>query len=139
MEEDEIIPEVKPEIQHIERLKDLTILLVEDEFISESYFTVLLQNKCKSLLTAHSGIEAIEMVKKNKNIDVVLMDIKMPELDGYSATKKIRNFNGKVKIIAQTAFAQSGEREKAIETGCDDYLAKPINKDQLVNAILRLF
>ena len=63
------------------------------------------------------------------------MDIRMPEMDGYEATRQIREFNKDVIIIAQTAYALSGDRKKAIEAGCDDYIPKPINKDELIDMI----
>jgi CheY-like chemotaxis protein len=67
------------------------------------------------------------------------MDIKMPEMDGYEATKQIREFNKNVIIIAQTAYAQSGDRDKAIEAGCNDYISKPIRKNDLLALIKKHF
>jgi CheY-like chemotaxis protein len=67
------------------------------------------------------------------------MDIKMPDLDGYNATKQIRQFNKKVVIIAQTAFGTEGDREMAIAAGCDDYISKPIDKSLLIELILKHF
>ena len=63
----------------------------------------------------------------------------MRELDGYAATRKIREFNKNVKIIAQTAYALSGDREKALKAGCDEYIAKPVHKNQLFDLILKFF
>ena len=67
------------------------------------------------------------------------MDIKMPGLDGYEATRKIRQFNKDVIIFAQTAFALTGDREKAIEAGCNDYIAKPIQKEKLLELLKKYF
>jgi CheY-like chemotaxis protein len=67
------------------------------------------------------------------------MDIRMPEMDGYEATRQIRRFNKDVIIIAQTAYGLSGDREKAIESGCNDYLSKPIAKDELLGLIEKHF
>jgi CheY-like chemotaxis protein len=67
------------------------------------------------------------------------MDIKMPVLNGYDATRQIRTFNKDVVIIAQTAYGLDGEREKAKEAGCTDYILKPINKDQLIQVITKYF
>ena len=67
------------------------------------------------------------------------MDIKMPEMDGYEATRKIRQFNTEVIIIAQTAFALTGDREKAFAAGCNDYISKPIRKDKLKELIQQYF
>jgi CheY-like chemotaxis protein len=68
-----------------------------------------------------------------------MMDIKMPEMDGYEATRQIRQFDKEVIIIAQTAFALMGDSEKAIEAGCNDYISKPINRDELMTIIEKYF
>jgi len=73
------------------------------------------------------------------DIDLVLMDIQMSKLGGYEATKQIRNFNKELIIIAQTAYCLSGDREKALEAGCNDYIAKPINKNELQALIQKYF
>jgi CheY-like chemotaxis protein len=67
------------------------------------------------------------------------MDIQMPELNGYEATRRIREFNKEVVIIAQTAYAISGDREKAIDAGCNDYISKPINKTKLQTLLQKYF
>jgi len=84
----------------------------------------------KLVIKANTGNEAVEICKKNLDIDLILMDIQMPVMNGYEATRQIRQFNKYVVIIAQTAFGLSGDREKAIEAGCNDYISKPINKDE---------
>jgi len=127
------------ENQNLKRLKNLTILVAEDEEFAKIYFQEILKNDCKSLIFVESGTECVEQVKNNPEIDLVLMDIKMREMDGYQATKKIREFNSKVKIIAQTAFALTGDREKALDAGCDEYIAKPVHKNQLYDLILKFF
>ena len=80
-------------------------------------------------------MEAIEACKKNPDIDLILMDIRMPVMNGHEATRIIREFNKEVIIIAQTAFALAGDREIAIEAGCNDYLTKPIDKAELLAII----
>ena len=77
--------------------------------------------------------------RTNPDLDLILMDIQMPELNGYEVTRQIRQFNKDVVIIAQTAFGLSGDREKAIEAGCNDYIAKPINKAELLSLIQKYF
>ncbi len=77
------------------------------------------------------------MCRNNPDTDVVLMDIKMPVMDGYEATKQIRKFNKDVIIIAQTAHALTGERKDAIEAGCNDYILKPIIKGEIITMIKR--
>ncbi len=115
--------------------RNLTILVAEDDEIGKKYLKVLFENKCKKLILAENGVEAVERFAENKDIDLILMDIKMPLMDGYIATKKIREFNRDVIVIAQTAFAMSGDEEKAIQAGCDAYITKPINKDLLFQII----
>jgi len=79
------------------------------------------------------------MCRSNPDLDLILMDIKMPLIDGYEATRQIRKFNKEVVIIAQTAYALQGDLEKAIESGCDDYITKPIKKKHLIDMIKRHF
>jgi len=74
-------------------------------------------------------------VKNNSDVDLVLMDVKMPVMDGYEATKAIRKFNKDVVIIAQTAYALSGDKEKTKNVGCNDYISKPINENKLFEII----
>lgn len=106
-------------------------LIVEDEEVSDNLLTIILSEYCDTILHAKNGKDAIKISKENSDIDLIFMDIKLPELCGYKATKEIRKFNKNVKIIAQTAYALSGDREKAINSGCDDYIAKPIMADQI--------
>ena len=87
---------------------------------------------------APTGKKALEIAKKNTDIDFILMDIRMPIMNGYDATRKIREFNKEVLIIAQTAFAMEGDREKALEAGCNDYITKPIQLDKF-RVILKKF
>jgi hypothetical protein len=79
----------------------------------------------------NTGLKALEATKKYADIDIVLMDIRMPVMGGLEAVRKIREFNKKIVIIAQTAFALEGDRKKAIEAGCNDYISKPISKKEL--------
>ena len=104
---------------------DKLILIVEDEHINYRYLQEILKKTQAQIIRAENGLEAIEIARK-KSIDLVLMDIKLPVMDGYEATRKIREFNKEVPIIAQTAYVMSGEEEKTREAGCDDYLTKPL-------------
>ena len=79
------------------------------------------------------------MCSQHPDLDLIFMDIQMPDLNGYEATRQIRAFNNKVVIIAQTAYGLSDDREKAIDAGCNDYIAKPIHKDVLVALIRKYF
>lgn len=107
------------------------ILIVDDDLPSQLMLEIMLEVYCKSPLIATNGMDAVRICKENPDIDFVLMDIKMPVLDGYEATKKIREFNKDIIIIAQTSYAFPGDREKAITAGCNDYLSKPYNQRDL--------
>ncbi|MDA3891604.1 MAG: transporter substrate-binding domain-containing protein [Salinivirgaceae bacterium] len=113
-------------------IRNIKVLIVEDDEISDLLILNLLKKISHEVLHAETGIEAIETCRNNPDLDLVLMDIKMPVMNGYEATRQIRQFNNDVVIIAQTAFGLSGDRDKAIAAGCNDYIAKPINKDKLL-------
>lgn len=119
--------------------KDLKILIAEDDVTSETMLEIMIEDYCKVPLVARNGLEAVQLCKENPDIDFVLMDMKMPELNGYEATKLIREFNKDVIIFAQTAFALLGDREKAIEAGCNDYISKPISQSKLTALIHKYF
>lgn len=120
-------------------LSTLKILIAEDDEISRSLITINLNKVSSEIYLAQNGIEAIEICRSNPSIDLILMDIRMPEMGGYEATRAIRQFNKEVVIIAQTAFGLSGDKEKAIEAGCNDYISKPINKKDLLTIIHNYF
>jgi signal transduction histidine kinase len=119
--------------------KDLVIFIVEDDKHSELYLTRLLSPFSKKIFNAETGTEAIEICRSNPDIDLVLMDIELPEMDGYEACRQIRQFNKNVIIIAQTAFGLAGDREKALDAGCDDYISKPIHSKLLIGLIDKYF
>ena len=114
------------------------ILIVEDDSASEIYLTVLIKNLSNKIYYARSGKEAIELTGNNPDIDLILMDIRLPDINGHEASRRIRDFNKDVKIIAQTAFGLEGDREKALKSGCDDYISKPIKKANLLFLIQKL-
>ncbi len=115
------------------------ILVAEDEETNFLYLNELIEDKCARILRAHNGHEAVEVFNQNPDIDIILMDIKMPVMDGISATKKIKSQNKRhVPIIALTAYAMSGDREMCLNAGCDAYLSKPIMQDELYDQIARL-
>ena len=113
----------------------LKILIAEDVEAADTYLSIVVKNIGKEILHAKTGTETIVLCRENQDIDLVLMDIKMPVMSGYKATRKIREFNKDVVIIAQTAYALAGDREKALDAGCDDYISKPIKKDKLMEII----
>ena len=123
-----------------ELLKNLTVLVAEDDSIGKLYISELLNGSCKDLIFASDGPEALQLFKNNREkIDIVLMDIKMPGMNGYQTTQKMKEINRHVFIIAQTAYALLGDREKAFASGCDYYLAKPYSKTQLLEAVKRYY
>ena len=125
------------QVQDIPYLKgEMTILVVEDEEVNWLYINEILKKSAK-ILNAVTGAQAIEFVKSHPEIEIVLMDIKLPDINGLELTKIIKQINSKIIIIAQTAFALSGDREKALEAGCSDYITKPLKKDDLLKLISR--
>ena len=119
-------------------INKLKILIIEDDETSEMLLSIAVQKLGSEIISVKTGTEAVVACLNNPDIDVVLMDIQMPGMNGYEATSKIREFNKDVIIIAQTAFALEGDREKAIASGCNDYLAKPIKKNELLKKIEKL-
>ena len=118
-----------------ENKKKVTYLIVEDDEISAKFLSKLLDSSDNKLLFAKTGIEAINICQKNPDIKIIFMDIWMPDMDGFTVAKNIREFNKDVVIIAQTANIKSGGKEQAIEAGCNDYLEKPINAAKLFEII----
>ena len=137
-EKNEIESAVSAEHKEV-KLKRLKTLIVEDDEISYSLLSRMLQKISKEVLHVITGVQAVEACQKNPDLDLVLMDIRMPVMNGLEATQQIRQFNKDVIIIAQTAYAFAGDSEKAIEAGCDDYISKPINKNLLIGLILKHF
>src|ERR1035437_4870819 len=114
-------------------------MIVEDDERSYSLLTKTLQKISYEVLHAKTGVQAVKVCHNNPDLDLVLMDIKMPDMDGHEATRQIRQFNTDVIIIAQTAYGFSDDRKKAIEAGCNDYISKPINMTLLIGLILKHF
>ncbi|MDF1516629.1 MAG: response regulator [Lutibacter sp.] len=119
--------------------KDLKILIVEDDDTSEKMLELMIEDYCKNPLIATNGLDAVQLCKDHPDIDFVLMDIKLPELNGYEATKQIREFNKDLLIFAQTAYALPGDREKSIAAGCNDYISKPYSQSELTGLIDKHF
>jgi CheY-like chemotaxis protein len=97
----------------------------------------LFQRTGADLYHASDGLEAVNQFRKIKNIDLVIMDIQLPEMDGYEATRVIRSMNSDIPVIAQTAFAMSDDREKMKLAGFDDYVSKPIDINNLLAIVHR--
>jgi CheY-like chemotaxis protein len=113
---------------------DKTILIAEDEESNYRFLHEALKSTGATILRAINGEEVIEHVKKS-TVDLILMDIKMPKMNGYEASLLIKEINPAIPIIAQTAYAMNSDREEVLQTGCDNYIAKPINTDELLRMI----
>lgn len=115
--------------------KQKKILIVEDDDPSFTYLEEVLLDKEMKVIRAMNGFEAIEMCNKNPDLDVVLMDIQLPELDGYEATKQIKVFRESLPIIAQTANAMSDDKGKCLDAGCVEVVTKPVQMDELLSVL----
>ena len=120
-----------------QEINDLTLLVVEDDEASFFLIKEMMQDTAVKIIRAENGKEAVEITENNSLIDLVLMDIKMPVLDGYQATKLIKKQFPNLPIIAQTAFASKKDKQKALARGCDDYIVKPIREDELIAILLK--
>lgn len=118
--------------------KKLNILVAEDDETSLQFLSVILKSISNKILKAANGAEAVEICKQHPDIDIILLDIQMPVMNGYEATRQIRQFNPDVVIIAQTAFALPDDEKKVKEAGCNGYISKPIKTDKLLSIIKEL-
>jgi PAS domain S-box-containing protein len=118
-----------------EKLIKCVILIVEDDYVSYKYLKNILKNSGCYLLLAENGEKAVEMVKNTPNISLVLMDIRMPVMGGFEATRLIKLIRPDLPIIAQTAYAFNEEKNLILSCGCDDYLSKPIDVNKLKKII----
>lgn len=131
----------KKEIKEEENKLDLShikILIVEDEEINLFLLESILEEYNPQIIKAENGLEAVIKFHENQDLDIILMDIKMPMLDGFEATKKIRETNSSVPIIALTAYSYNEEIEKIKSCGFNSYIPKPYNKSELLSAIQEL-
>jgi len=122
------------------KYKQKTVLLVEDQKYNLLVLKMMLEKLGITVIPAKNGQEAVNICSENKNIDLVLMDLKMPVMDGYKAMIEIKKTNPDMKIIAETAYALSEDRRKILDAGFDDYLPKPIKPeklDELLNLYLK--
>ncbi len=126
------------EIKKIQ-VNKLKIVIAEDDEPSCQLLSIQVRDFAKEIIIAKSGVKAVDICRNNPDIDLVLMDILLPELNGFEATRQIRQFNSEVIIIAQTAYALAGDREKSLAAGCHDYIDKPIQQDLLLKLINKYF
>jgi len=113
------------------------LLIAEDDDINYMYLTEVFKPYNLKISRTVTGTETIQFMDERMDINLVLMDIQMPQLDGLSATKKIREKNSSVPIIAQTAYAFAGDRIKSMEAGCNDYISKPTKPAELVSLVYK--
>ncbi len=113
---------------------NITILIAEDEDLNYKVLDTCLTRTKAHIIRAKDGASAVEICK-NQKVDIVLMDIQMPIMDGYEATQEIKRMNIRTPVIAQTSFAMVGEKERCLQAGCDDFITKPLNIDSLLSKI----
>ncbi|MDB5199531.1 MAG: response regulator, partial [Chitinophagaceae bacterium] len=135
----DLLPEKRKMIEDLRSKKDVltnkNVLVVDDDVRNLFALTTAFERFNINTITAESGKEAMNILNENNEVDIVLMDIMMPEMDGYETTQKIRreHKNSTLPIIAVTAKAMKGDREKCIEAGASDYITKPLKIDQLMS------
>ncbi|MDY0200686.1 MAG: PAS domain S-box protein [Tenuifilaceae bacterium] len=115
--------------------KGINMLIAEDDTVNFQYIKEILSGYDVNIIWVKNGADAVNEVKVNPDIDIVLMDIKMPVMDGYEATAEIKKYRANLPVIAQTAYAFAADREKALNAGCNNYVSKPIDRKQLLALI----
>lgn len=115
------------------------ILIAEDEDSNFHLLEIMLRKTKVKIIRAYNGKEAIDFIRGGKDVDLILMDMRMPLMDGYEATTYIKRLNPDIPIVAQTAYALSGDREVSMNSGCDDYVSKPIKMEELFGIVTKFF
>jgi PAS domain S-box-containing protein len=130
------LPQESLEAENTEKynFSNKTILIVEDDVYNADYLSEILNGTGFEITRVSTGKEAIE-ISKSQKLDIILMDIRLPDMDGYTAINIIRKYKPDLKIIAQTAYASLDDKEKAINAGCNDYISKPIGRKALLSMI----
>ncbi len=125
------------DIQSADSLAGKKVLVVDDDVRNIFALTALLERHKMAVFSAENGRAAIDALGKNPDVDIVLMDIMMPEMDGFETMRQIRQMKQfeSLPMIALTAKAMKGDREKCIEAGASDYLSKPVDTDQLLSLL----
>ncbi|MDP3461829.1 MAG: response regulator [Bacteroidales bacterium] len=117
--------------------KDKTFLIVEDVPSNFQLLAAYLSRTGANVIHFDRGMPAFEWIKAGKPIDMILMDLRLPDMNGIAVTRMIRNINSRIPVIAQTAFAMQGDRERCLDAGCNDYIAKPIRKSDFLELVTR--
>ncbi len=121
----------QPKYQNNLKLATKKILIAEDDSSNYMFLESLLRSTEAELIWARNGQQAVDIHAERDDIDLILMDIRLPEMNGLQATKKIRSTNKDIPIIALTAFAFADDREKSMEAGCTEYISKPVKIEEL--------
>ncbi|MBN2615171.1 MAG: response regulator [Bacteroidales bacterium] len=129
VEVEEIVPEEGDKLK---------ILIVEDQMSNQEYYKAILKDSPYKLIHAMNGLEGVEAFKRNRDVSLILMDIKMPVMDGFEALKEIRKIDKKVTVFALTAHAMSTDKQVCLNAGFNDYFSKPLNKEVLLKEIARI-
>jgi CheY-like chemotaxis protein len=116
-------------------LRGKKILIVEDDLSSRLYLNKILEKTGAVIINAGDGQQAFELAASDPEIGIVLMDIQLPVMDGYTSSKKIKDIRKDIRIIAQTAYSLSGDMENILASGFDDYIIKPIYSGQLIEKL----
>lgn len=126
-----------PQPKDMSVLNGKKILIAEDDFVNQHFLTKLFSEFKPELIFAKNGVEAVGIYKNTSDIAVVLMDLRMPIMDGFEAAEKIFEIDPDAIIIAQTAYAMAGDREKCLKSGFTDYVSKPMKKEQVLAALAK--
>lgn len=118
--------------------EEKTFLIVEDDEVSLEFLIELLEPYKVKLLYVENGVEAVKICEKDSSVDLILMDVQLPVMNGRDAMKKIKTMRPELPVIAQTAFAMSGDKERYLDDGFDGYISKPINVPELLKLIENL-
>ncbi len=121
-------------------MKNSEILIIDDDSKNIFALSAVLKAKKFKCISAQSAAEGFQLLAENRNIGVVLLDMMMPEMDGYEALRKMKNEDSfkNIPVVAITAQAMAGDREKCLEAGADAYISKPVNVDELLNVLNRV-
>ena len=111
------------------------ILVVEDEVYNFTLLKYIFEKEGQEIIWARNGEEAVALFKENKKFDLILMDIKMPIMDGFEATRRIRNTGSTIPIIAVTAYAMQDDIDKCLAVGCDEVITKPLQREDMLALI----
>ena len=110
-------------------------MVVEDDSANYLFIESFLKRTQAEITWAKDGVHAVDLFKESNNYDLILMDIRMPRLNGIEATRKIRELDDQIPILALTAYAFTNDREKALQAGCNEYLSKPVKIEDLIKAL----